>query len=160
MFEPTAPENGGDDARNALIRRVQTKRTDVDTYLGASTRRRRRLVQVTIVAGSIAAALTAAPALGGPPLADWLTEAFALGTPSWRILCAIAALCSVAATVATQLHKSNNYDERIARAQGVRATLEVLEVGIVSGQLTRQQAASRFIKCVESASFIEPADSH
>lgn len=157
MSEPTAPENGGDDARNALIRRVQTKRTDVENYLGASTRRRRRLVQVTIVAGSIAAALTAAPALGGQPLADWLTEAFALATPSWRILCAVASLCSLAATVATQLHKSNNLDERIARAQGVRATLEVLEVGIVSGQLTRQQAASRFIECVESASFIEPA---
>lgn len=158
MSEPTVPHNGSDQALGRLERRVRTKREDVDRYLAAARRQRSRLVQVTIVAGSIAAGLTAGPALGGKPLADWLTDAFRLNTPAWRILCLAAMLCSLAATIATQLHKSNNYEEHIVRAQDVRAALEALDFGIVSGHLGRHEAMSRYLKCVESASFIDAQD--
>lgn len=59
------------------------------------------LVRTTIIAGSIATAFTAAPALGGQSLADWLTATFSLDAPPSQILCGIAAACSLAATVAT-----------------------------------------------------------
>jgi hypothetical protein len=108
MSEPTAPSSGDDEALETLERRVQAKRDDVDRYLAAAYRHRGRLVRVTIMSGSIASALTAAPALGGKPLADWLTAVFELSTPAWRILCLAAMMCSLAATIATQLHKSNN----------------------------------------------------
>lgn len=158
MSEPTVPHNGSDQALGRLERRVRTKREDVDRYLAAARRHRSRLVQVTIVAGSIAAGLTAGPALGGKPLADRITDAFGLDTPAWQILCLAAMLCSLAATIATQLHKSNNYEEHIVRAQDVRAALEALDFGIISGHLSRHEAMSRYLKCVESASFIDAQD--
>jgi hypothetical protein len=116
-----------------------------------------RLVTVTIVAAAIATLLTASAAFGGKPLADWLTETFALSTPSWRILCAVAAVCSLTAAVATQLHTSKNYVEHIARAQEVKASLEMLEVAIAFSHLNEHEATSEYLKIIENTSFIEPA---
>ena len=155
MSESTASSNGDNETLSRLGRRVLAKRDDVDRYLAAAYRHRGRLAQVTIIAGSIAAAATAAPALGGKPLADWLTAAFGLSTPAWRILCLAAMMCSLAATIATQLQKSNNYEEHIARAQGVRAALEALDFGIASGHLSQREATDQYLKCIEDASFID-----
>jgi MFS family permease len=154
---PTAREDAGDDAGNRLISRVRAKRAKVERYLRVVGARRRRLVNVTIVAGAIATMLTAAPALGGKPLAGWLTETFELSSPSWRILCALAAVCSLIAAVATQLHTSKNYEEHIARAQEIKATLEMLEVAITSDHLNQHEATSEYLKIIENTSFIEAA---
>jgi hypothetical protein len=59
------------------------------------------------------------------------------------------------ATVATQLLKSHNIEENVTRAQGCRAKLEVLEVGLTMDQLNVQQATTEFLKCVEDAAFLE-----
>lgn len=155
MSARQATDNGSDDALRELVQRIHGKREDIDRYLEATTRRRSRLVQAAIIAGSIAATLTAAPALGGQSLSDWLTDVLAAPAPAWQILCGIAALCSLAATIATQLHKSNNYDERIVRAQGARAGLEVLEVGIASDHLDLDEAFSRYQQSVRNVAFIE-----
>jgi hypothetical protein len=152
-----AAEDAGDDGGNALSPRVLAKRAEVEQYLLAVGARHHRLVTVTIVAAAIATLLTASAAFGGKPLADWLTETFALSTPSWRILCGVAALCSLTAAVATQLHTSKNYVERIARAQEVKASLEVLEVAIALNHLDPQEATSEYLKIIENTSFIEPA---
>jgi hypothetical protein len=61
------------------------------------------------------------------------------------------------ATVATQLLKSNNLEERVIRAQSCRAKLEVLEIGIVAGQLDPAHATAQYIECVADAAFIEDA---
>jgi hypothetical protein len=155
MSEPTAPSSGDDEALDRLEQRVQAKRNDVNRYLAATYKQRGRLVRVTIMNGSIASALTAAPALGGKPLADWLTTVFQLSTPAWRILCLAAMMCSLAATIATQLHKSNNYEEHIARAQGLRADLEALHVRVVSGQLSPREAINQYLMCIEDGSFLD-----
>ena len=59
--------------------------------------------------------------------------------------------------MATQVSKSNNYDEHIATAQSVRATLEGLEVAIASGYLDAQEATTQYLQCVEKAAFIDPS---
>jgi hypothetical protein len=151
----TARSNGDDNELDTLELRMRGKRDDVDRYLRTTSMRRGRLVRVTIVAGAIAAALTAAPAFGGKPFSDWLTATLTEPLPAWRVLCAVAAVCSIAATVATQLHRSKNYDENIVRAQSVRATLEALEIGILSGHLSRREAIVRFMNCVENAAFLD-----
>ena len=156
MSAPGTAGNG-DEVLEALIPRIAAKRRSVDGYLRDTRRRSRRLVQISIIAGSVAATLTAAPALGGEPLSEWLTQAVSTPAPAWRFLCAFAALCSLSATVATQFLKSNNYEERIAKAQGARTTLEILEVEIESGRLEQEQAAERFAECIESTSFIHSA---
>lgn len=155
MPAPSTTDHDGGDPLDELVQQIHTKRDEIDSYLEDTTTRRSRLAQATIVAGSIAATLTAAPALGGQSLSDWPSRLFATPAPAWQILCGIAALCSLAATVATQLHKSNNYDERIVRAQGARAGLEVLEVGIASDRLNPEEAFSRYQQSVRTVSFIE-----
>lgn len=154
MSVPGASENG-DEAFDTLVPRIRAKRDDVQAYLRATRARRHRLVQTTIIAGAVAATLTAVPALGGEPLADWMTEAFALPAPSWRFLCAVAALCSFAATVATQMLKSHNYEERIVAAQGAQATLELLEIGIETGHVDGREATDQYAQTVKSTAFID-----
>ncbi len=110
---------------------------------------------MTIVAAALATLLTAPTALGGKPLADWLTETLELSSPSWRILCALAAVCSLIAAVATQLDASKNDEEHIGRAQEIKATLEMLEVAITLNHLNQHEATSQYLEIIESTSFIE-----
>ena len=137
--------------------RVEHKRTVVEKYLTSASSRRHILLNLTIVAGSFATALTAAPALGGKPVADWLTTTFGLSSPSWQLLCALAAICSLTATIATQLVKSHNLEERITRAQQLVAQLEMLEVGIATHELDRAEAASQYLAHLKEAAFIPTA---
>jgi MFS family permease len=138
-----------------LVARIKQKRTEIEAFLSAARPRKRRLLNTTIVGGTLAAALTAGPAVGGPSFTTWLTGALGLASPSWRVLCAAASLSSIMATVATQLLKSHNIEENVTRAQGCRAKLEVLEVGLTMGQLDLRQATTEYLKCVEDAAFLE-----
>ena len=141
-------------SRDDLRARIRGKRREVCTYLVGARRRTALLMRVAIIAGAVATALTAAPALGGQPLADWLTATFALDAPSWQILCGVAAACSLASTIATQLRKSDDHGERIVRAQGAAAMLEELDVGLESGGLDPDEAAARYIECVRDTAFV------
>src|SRR5437763_12621762 len=91
-----------------LLTQIAAKRTQVEGFLAAAAPRKRRLGNVAIIAGTLAAALTTGPALGGQTFTAWLTKSFGLASPAWQLLCGGAALCSVSATVATQLLKSQN----------------------------------------------------
>jgi hypothetical protein len=135
----------------ALIKGTQDK---VAKYLVKERARQRWLLNLAILAGAFSTALTASPALGGLAFSDWLDDTFGLTSPAWQILCAGAAICSLAAAIATQMLKSHNVDERVVRAEGVKARLEVLDVGRITGQLTPQQVATEYAACVQQASFI------
>lgn len=140
-----------------LLQRVVRKRQDVERFVAQAQPRKRRLLNVTIVGGSVAAALTAGPAVGGASLTAWLTATFGLSSPAWQLLCGAASLCSVGATVATQLLKSQNLEEHVTRALGCRARLEVLEIGLASGTLDTAQATTEFLRCVSEATFLDAA---
>jgi hypothetical protein len=140
-----------------LLAQVRAKRTEVERFLAAAVPRRRRLLNTTIIGGTVATALTAAPAVGGAGFTKWLTTAFSLTSPAWQLLCGAAAVSSIAATVATQLLKSQNVEEQVARAQSCRAKLEVLETGLRTGRLDPGQAASDYMRCVEEVAFIHSA---
>ena len=148
-----------DDARDGLVSRVGAKRVEVERYLRAVTARRHRLVTLTIVAAALATLLTAPAALGGKSMSDWLNETFDLTStfPAWRILCFLAAVCSLTAAVATQLHTSKNYEHNIARAQEFKASLEMLEVAIDLNHVPQHEATGQYLKIIENTSFIEPA---
>ena len=144
---------GGPNAE--LLARVSRKREQVERFVSGALPRKRRLLNVTIVGGTLAAALTAGPAAGGPSFTAWLTSIFGLGSPAWQLLCGAATVCSIGATVATQLLKSQNVEEHVARALSCRAKLEVLEVGLTTGQMDTAQATTEFMRCVEEASFLD-----
>jgi hypothetical protein len=128
---------------------------EVEMFVSLEVPRRRRLVNMTIVGGTLSAALTAVPAVGGQSLTAWLTATMGLTSPSWRILCAAASVSSVIATVATQLLKSHNVEEHVTRALGCRAKLEVLEIGLAAGQIDIPQATTEYIRCVEETAFLQ-----
>jgi MFS family permease len=140
---------------DALLQQIRDKRASLDRFLGRNLPRKRRLLNVTIIGGTLAAALTSGPAVGGPSFTAWLTMTLGLTSPSWRLLCGAAAACSLTATVATQLLKSQNVEEHVTRAQHSRAKLEVLEVGLVTGTLDLKQAGAEFLRCLEDVSFLE-----
>jgi hypothetical protein len=141
--------------RDDLLARIRQKRQQVEIFVGGALPRKRRLLNITIFGGTLAAAFTAGPAAGGASFTAWLTSTFGLTPPSWQLLCGAAAACSVAATVSTQLLKSQNIEENVARAQSCRAKLEVLEVGLTTGHIDTTQATSEFIRCVEEVSFLD-----
>ncbi len=138
-----------------LVAHIGRKRQQVEAFVAAAVPRKRRLQNLTIIGGTLAAALTAAPAMGGQSFTAWLTASLGLTSPSWRLLCGVAAACSVVATVATQLLKSNNLEERLTRAQSCRAKLEVLELGIATGQINTAQATTEYMRCAEDAAFLD-----
>jgi hypothetical protein len=144
---------GGPNAE--LLARVGRKRQEVERFVSGALPRKRRLLNVTIVGGTLAAALTAGPAAGGPSFTAWLTSIFGLGSPAWQLLCGAATVCSIGATVATQLLKSQHVEEHVARALSCRAKLEVIEVGLTTGHMDTAQATTEFIRCVEEASFLD-----
>ena len=138
-----------------LLSKIHTKRVQVERFIASEFPRKRRLVNLTIVGGTLSAALTAVPAVGGQPFTAWLTQTFGLTSPSWRILCAAASISSVIATLSTQLLKSHNVEEHVTRAMGSRAKLEVLEIGLASGQIDSRQATGEYMKCVEDTAFLQ-----
>jgi hypothetical protein len=144
----------GPDPVTALRERINARRDEVHAFILAEGPRKTRLLNTTIVGGSLAAVLNAGPAVGGQPFTAWLTSSFGLTSPAWQLLCGAAAACSVTATIATQLLKSRNVEERIARAESCRAKLEVLDVGLSTGHLDPAQATTEFIRCVEETAFL------
>jgi MFS family permease len=129
----------------------------VERYLLVVGVRRRRLVTVTIFAAAISTLLTALAALWGQQLARLFADIFGTATDGWRMLCALAAACSLTAGVATQLQTSKNYEERIAQAQGIMASLEALEVAITLGHLNQNEATGQYLKIIEGTSFMHQA---
>jgi ABC-type anion transport system duplicated permease subunit len=154
---PKARPNSGDHEGNGLVPRVRAKRAEVERYLLVVGVRRRRLVTVTIFAAAISTLLTALAALWGQQLARLFADIFGTTTDGWRMLCALAAACSLTAGVATQLQTSKNYEERIAQAQGIMASLEALEVAITLGHLNQNEATGQYLKIIEGTSFMHQA---
>jgi MFS family permease len=141
----------------SLVSSVRAKRAEVERYLHVVGVRRRRLVTVTIFAAAIATLLTALAAIFGPQLAKLFIAEFGSATDGWRILCAIAAVFSLTAGVATQLQTSKNYEGPIAQAQGIMASLEALDVAITLGHLDQNEATGQYLKIIEGTSFMHQA---
>jgi hypothetical protein len=140
---------------DTLLLQIRDKRGRLERFIATNLPRKRRLLNVTIVGGTFAAALTAGPAVGGASFTGWLTSTFGLMSPAWQLLCGAATVCSVTATVATQLLKSQNVEEHVARAQSCRAKLEVLEIGLATGTVDLHQATTEYLRCVEESAFLD-----
>src|SRR5262249_54472854 len=94
------------DSREDLLAQVRQKRGQIEKFVAKALPRKRRLLNITIIGGALAAVLTTGPAVGGQSFTAWLSKTFTLTSPAWQVLCAAAALCSVTATIATQILKS------------------------------------------------------
>ena len=133
---------------------IQGTRGEVTGYLIKARARARRLLTLAVVAGALATLFAGVPAVGGKAMSDSLDATFGLSFPVWQVLCTVAALCSLGAAVSTQLLKSQNLEERVSKAESVRARLEILDIGRITGTLTREQIAAEYTACVALVSFI------
>jgi hypothetical protein len=122
------------DERAAFLAIVRAKRLAVVDAADTLRRRDQSLTLLSVIASAVAAVLTAAPAMGGPSLTQALGSA-GPDTPSWRILCGVASLCSLLAAIATNFHRQQEVTTRLARCQAAAARLETLEL-----QVSFQQA--------------------
>jgi hypothetical protein len=142
-------------AQADLLTQIRTKRARVESIIAAAAPRKRRLLNLSIIGGALAAVLTTGPAVGGQPFVLWVKATLGLTGPGWQFLCAAAALCSLVATISTQLLKSHSLEERVFRGQSCRAKLEALEVGLSTGQMDLRSATTEYMKCLEEAAFLE-----
>ena len=154
LGEQLAPQNRNAPPASDVSMWVERRRVEIGQYLDGMQARQRRALNLAIVAGACASVLTASGAVGGQRLANWLTLSFGLSSPAWQILCAVATVCPLAAAISTQLLKSHNVDERIARAQTARAKLDIIRFGLATGHLTEADAAAEYNASIELSSFI------
>jgi len=144
----------GSSANEELRELVAHEQQRINHFLVSRLPRKARLLNVSILGGAAAAVLSAWLAVGGPSLNSWLTSTVGLTIPAWQLLCGAAALCSVTATVATQLLRSQNLESQINCAQRCKAKLEMIHVGLAMGQLETAQAKSEFMAYVEEAALL------
>jgi hypothetical protein len=156
MEEISTPESVATDRSRASVGDlsvlISKTRDEVSAYLTQARARQRRLLNVAILAGALGTALVAPLAIAGMPLSDSLSAA--LGFPVWQLVCALAAVCSLLAAIATQLLKSQNLEERVTRAESVRVRLGILDMSRITGSLTPAQVSTEYAACVELISFI------
>ena len=106
------------DVRQELLRRIESRRASITTYLRGSRPRSNRLTTTTIVSSAVAAVLVAGPAVGGEAFASGVGGSLGLSTTSivWRVLCFLGMLASLLAAIATNLQKSQDLPGRISAA--------------------------------------------
>jgi hypothetical protein len=141
-------------SRSSLMTRIQEKRAEVTKFIQTTDRRNRRLTNIAIICGTVAAALTAGPALGGKSLNTWFTESFDVSLPIWQLLCFAAMVCSVAATIATNMSKSYDVLAKLMQAQVCNAKLEGLHSQTELKSLDVKQSSEQFAKLLTEISFV------
>jgi hypothetical protein len=78
----------------------------------------------------------------------------AVGTPSWRVTCGIAAVLSALAAIATGLRQSFSSGERLARAASCVGRLRGLEFGLAVGGVSAEMADQQYRELIEQYSEI------
>jgi hypothetical protein len=129
---------------DALLDRIKTKRREVADYLIKNEPRQSRFITTSIVAGALAAALTAGPGVGGAGFIETASGLVSFGIPVWQVLCLLATFLSMSAVITNGLLKSNDLTSKISQARGCDAKLEGLEIMLDMDQIDLKQAASLY----------------
>lgn len=140
-----------------LLVELRRQREKLERYLRRNQPRQQLLSSLTVICSCLAAILAAAPALGGPVFTAELTKLLNLQSPSWRWICAAAALLSSLASASGLLLQSSRLEEKVNRCQTAKARLEALELGLELGQFNRDYAAETLLTCVEATAALDPA---
>ncbi|MDZ7692150.1 MAG: hypothetical protein U5K69_13630 [Balneolaceae bacterium] len=130
--------------KDALLTKVKSKRQEVADYLGKKEPRHSRLVTISIVAGALAAALTAGPGMGGSGFIEAAKGVVSFGIPVWQVLCLFATLLSMSAVISNGMLKSDDMSSKITQVRSCDAKLEGLELMLELDQINVKQAASLY----------------
>ncbi len=143
-----------------LLNKIQNKRAEIDSFLACKEPRNRRLTNIAIICGAIAAVLTAGPALGGNTFTALISDAFGLSSPAWQLLCLAATIFSMTATIAINMSKSSDIRSQIDSARGCEAKLEGLQTLLELKQIEMQQAAALYTSYLTEIPHVPAASRH
>ncbi len=130
--------------KNALLEKIKSKRGEVSDYLKKNEPRHSRYITTSIVAGALAAALTAGPGVGGTGFIESAKGVISFGIPVWQVLCLVATLLSMSAVIANGLLKARDLTSKITQVRGCDAKLEGLEIMLDMEQIDIKQATSLY----------------
>lgn len=143
-------------ARQELLKRIVSRRASIKAFVRDLRPRGARLTNISIVSSSLAAALTAGPAIGGQSFADTLGQTFSLSRNSlvWQVLCLAAMVISIVAAISTNMNKSQETAVRLSIAEACSAELEGLQTLMEFGQLSVQDAVKLYQQYVAKIPFV------
>lgn len=127
-----------------LLDRIKTKRREIAEYLTENEPKQSRFITISIVAGALAAALTAGPGVGGSGFIETASGLVSFGIPVWQVLCLLATFLSMSAVIANGLLKTNDLTSKITQVRGCDAKLEGLEIMLDMNQIELKQATSLY----------------
>jgi hypothetical protein len=148
-----------EELRELLTARIEGRRAELAAYLREHRPRNRRRANITIVLTSLAALLTAGPAVGGESFTHAVQQAFGLGSDSyvWRTLCLGALLLSAGAAVMTNIGKSQDDTEQISAVQAASAQLDGLVTLLQFGSVSTDDAVKLYQQYSVAVPFVETA---
>ncbi len=129
---------------DVLLEKIKTRRREVADYLNKHEPRHSRLITTSIVAGALAAALTAGPGVGGSGFIEAAKGVVSFGIPVWQVLCLLATLLSMAVVISNGMLKSKDLTSKISQVRGCDAKLEGLEIMLELQQIDLEQATSLY----------------
>jgi len=146
------PQNATDE--NVLLTKIKTKRQELANYLQKTKPQNTKLVNSSIIAGALAAALTAGPGVGGEGFISSAKGMVSFGVPVWQALCLAASILSVVAVIANGMLKSNGLAAKISKTQLCDAKLEGLEIMLELRQIDTKQALQLYTQQLTEISHI------
>jgi hypothetical protein len=143
--------------RKQLRARIQARRADIDEFLTHARPRRNVLNITSIVCSSLAAVLTAGPALTGAEGMAGVAETLNLSGPAkvWQPLCIAAFVVALAAAVAANLNRSHDLPAQVAAAEACNGELESLLATLDFDELPLHEAVESYQKSIQKIPFVK-----
>jgi hypothetical protein len=137
-----------------LSDKITAKRNQVQEFISKQGPKNRWLMNVAVVGGIAGTAFAGIPAIGGTAAIEGIKSVTQPQLPVWQFLCIGAALCTLAATIATSLR--NNFDtaNKLSKAQICAAKLEMLDLLVRTKQIEMKQAIEKYGECAAEVAFI------
>jgi hypothetical protein len=144
------------ETRQKLSGRIEQKQQAIRAYLERARPRRNRLANISVMGSTLAAILTAGPALGGTAFTQSVQGMFSLDDPSvvWRVLCMGAVILSLGAGLGTNSANSPALAEKVSAAEAANAQLEGLQVALDFGHIDTDEAVLLYRQYVSHVPFV------
>jgi hypothetical protein len=146
--------------RARLIDEIDMRRRAIDQYLDAKRPVSNRLTTISVISSCVAAALAAAPAVGGTGFADVVGNGLAIGRSEtvWRLLCLAAVAASIAAAISANLSKSSDLTERVAAAEAASSSLDGLRARLLFSRLPVADAVQQYQEVIARVPWVPDPD--
>ena len=146
--------------RTRFVHEIEARRRAIERYLDIKRPVSNRLTTISVISSCVAAALAAAPAVGGKGCADAVGNGLAIGQSEtvWRLLCFAAVAASIAAAISANLSKSSDLAERIAAAEAANSLLDGIRARMLFSRLPVADAAQQYQEVIVRIPWVPDPD--